>query len=191
MKIITLVLCLACISGLRAQDYDKLAQLTCDCLATKDPTGMDFKTAQIEMGLCLIGVAQESGVDVDFSKPEAMRGLGEKVGVKMAGICLETLLKFTGKQALAAEAVEERQQVAGTIKTVETDGFVFVTLKESNGRETKFLWLRYFEGSDDFVESPKKLTGKYVTLTYSEVECFVPKAKGYFKQKEITSLTVN
>jgi hypothetical protein len=187
MKIIGLIICLLVTAPLQAQDYDKVAQATCDCISQKDLSGMELNVLQAELGICLIEAAKNGGVEMDFSNPDAMRGLGEQIGMKMAGLCLDKLLAFTGK---GPQTSEVKVQLEGKVKSVDVGDFVFLVVKESSGRESKLLWLRYFEGSDSYVENPKKLSGKDVIVEYKEIECFVPKAGAYFKQKEITSLQV-
>jgi hypothetical protein len=188
MRVVCVLFCSALVVAAQAQDLDKVAEQTCECMKKKDPSKIEASMLQAEMGLCLIEAAQEQGLDMDFSNADAMRSLGEKVGIKMASICLENLMKFAG-QDIGGDRVNE-EMVEGTVKSVETGDLVFIVLKETSGRESKFIWLRYFEGSDEFVENPKKLAGKNVVITYAEIEYYVPKAKDYFKQKELKSLKI-
>jgi hypothetical protein len=166
--------------------YKKIAQETCDCINSKDLTGATRKSVEMSLGLCMIEKIQNASIQIDIQDPEQMRSFGEKVGIQMAPICPSIFAYFTDEQPEAAPTFES---VNGKIKAIEEGDFLTVILKDSNGKETKLLWLRYFTGSDDYLENPKSLIGKQVSIKYQLIEAYMPKAKGYFSFKEIVEMT--
>lgn len=139
------------------------------------------------MGLCLLESAQATGMELDMSDAGAMRSLGEKVGMQMAGICPEVFSSFM-EDGGGQEEESEMVTITGKVKSVDDGDFLTISLKEDSGKEHKLMWLRYFPGSDEFQDDPKKLVGKRVEITYQSLECYQPKAKIYYNNKEITNL---
>lgn len=190
MKYVLPLLLLVACSTAYSQDYQQLAKKTCECAAEKNLAGQTQKQVQVALGLCMLEAAKAENFDIDLSDPDAARGLGEKVGVQMATECPEVFSAFTKQMTEESDEAEEFE-VQGKIKSVELGNFAFVVLKEEAGKEGKYLWLRYFQGSDDFLTDPKKLVGRKVKIRFKNIECFLPKASGYFMQKEITGIEIN
>lgn len=120
---------------------------------------------------------------------ETGRILGQKIGLKMATYCPDYLMKM-GTAAQGNPAQEPTYQLVGKILSVEQGEFISYKLKDNEGKVHKLLWYQHFIGSDEFTDEPKKLVGKEVTVSVKDVECYVPKAKGYFSIKEIVALTL-
>lgn len=171
-----------------AQDeiYKTVAKETCECFDKRKAEVKNQQEAEMALGICMITSAQTNKVDVDLTDEEVMRIFGEKVGIQMAFICPTAF-------DLLMNSDEEVPPVGltGKIKSVEVDEFLSVILKEESGKEHKLLWVRYFPGSDDFKDNPKKLIGKNVTVEYETTECYFPKMKAYYSSKEIRDLKVN
>jgi len=173
-----------------AQDYQKLAQETCDCISKKDLKDANKKSIEMALGFCLLEVIQQNGIELEITDPKAMRSFGEKVGLQMAPLC-PSVFGYLIDEANKTESDKPQvSSLSGKIKSVEEDGFLFVTLKEDGGKETRLIWLHYFNGSDDYLTNPRKLIGKKVTIEYQSTECYLPKIKGYFAYKEITNLEI-
>jgi hypothetical protein len=173
--------------GQTAEVYKTMAAETCACIEKR---GLDYsKKNDVEMalGLCLLESIQKNKIDVNISDGEAMGELGEKVGLQMAPICPKVFESFIAA-AGEDEGEDEVIEITGKVKSIEEKEFLYVNFKEDSGKEHKLLWLRYFNGSDDFVEDPKKLVGKKATITYRNFECYQPKAKIYYNNKEIIDL---
>jgi hypothetical protein len=186
-----LFICCLATSLVHGQDLDQIADKTCTCITAKKLEGQSTKQIEMAFGLCMLEAVQQTGYEIDLSNPEATRQLGEKVGVKMASKCPSAFAGLTEQLAEMSSDEPETLSVHGKIKAVEVSDFVFVVVKETDsGKEGKYLWLRHFSGSDEFAGNPKKLVGKTVTLSYRNLECYVPKASGYFNQKEITDLKI-
>lgn len=186
-----LTLFLVCISFvLTAQEdiYKIIATETCECITKKNVDVKNRSEVEMALGLCMMESFQAHEVDIDVSDEQAMTKFGEKVGMKMAPICPTVFASFIGDEEPEEPSAIE---LSGTVKSIETGEFLFLVFKESSGKEHKLLWLRYFPGSDDFKDEPKKLVGKKMTITYQEMECFFPKLKAYYNAKEILSLKLD
>ena len=131
-------------------------------------------------------------LNVDFSDQAALQAMGQKVGMKMAATCPETMMKIAQVQSAPAApgAAEPVSRLEGTVVDVQGDEFTFLSVKDAGGRTQKFLWLRYFEGSDAFLSNPKALIGKKVLLSYAPLETFSLKLNEYLKRNEIKTLEV-
>jgi hypothetical protein len=178
--------------------YKTIAKETCECLAKKN---YDYATAgkaevQMTLGLCMMESAQRNKLTMDIGNTQAMTELGQKVGLQMAPLCPEVFKAFLNTEEQAEEPMEEEDDteyftLSGKVKSIEEKDFLYVTLKEASGKEHKFIWLYYFEGSDDFKDDPKKLVGKDVSITYILLEVFQPKSKVYYNLNIISGLEMN
>src|SRR5690606_3010897 len=78
--------------------------------------------------------------------------------------------------------------ISGKITKVEGADLITYHIKSDDGKTYKVVWYRNFEGSEELVDDPKSIVGKKVTITVEDVECYIPKAKGYYSVKEIRRL---
>lgn len=169
-----------------AQDaFDKMAQETCACINKHDLSKLTKDDIETKLGLCMIEAASNQNYDIDTTDPEAGRKFGEKVGAKMATICPKVFVYLLDEDRTPAEPTKK---IAGTIKKIVEGEFNYLIVKDSNGREVKFIWLRYFKGSEELLENISKLEGKKVTIAFEEIECYSPQAKTYLVLKEIREL---
>jgi hypothetical protein len=177
--------------------YKTIAKETCDCLAKKN---FDYKKAgkaeiQMALGLCMMESAQRSNLTIDPTNMQQMTELGQKIGLQMAPICPEVFQAFTedAEKLMGQEEEEEDPEfftLSGKVKSVEEKDFFYINVKESTGKENKFIWLYYFDGSDEFKDDPKKLIGKDVTITYMLLEVLQPKSKVYYNLNVISGLEI-
>ncbi|NOS91922.1 MAG: hypothetical protein HOP30_08365 [Cyclobacteriaceae bacterium] len=169
-----------------AQDvFDKMAQETCDCINKNDLSKLTKDEIETKLGLCMIEIAGNQKYDIDVSDAEAGRKLGEKVGAKMATVCPKVFVYLLDDER---KPTEPTKKVEGTIKKMIEGEFTYLLIKDSNGREVKLIWLRYFKGSEELLEKSGKLEGKKVTVSFEEIECYSPQAKSYLVLKEIREL---
>jgi len=198
-KTTALILTLLSAVTLNGQEVlDKIAGDACSCMAAKDLSPTDQEALQMEVSMCLmqkIGNYQsqlQEQLNVDFSNQAALQEMGQKVGMKMASICPETMMKIAQVQASGSGSVsvESVSRLEGTVVGVEGDEFTLIAVKDAGGRTQKFLWLRYFEGSDAFLKNPEALVGKKVRLSYAPLEAFSPKLNEYLQRNEIRSLEI-
>lgn len=188
------------VQGQSDEVYKTIAKETCECIGQKN---YDYNTAskaeiQAALGLCMMESAQRNKIELDMSNLEAMTRLGEKVGTQMAPICPEVFKAFMDDAVEDIETDESMEEdeteyftVAGKIKSVEEKDFVYVTLKDASGKEHRFAWFYYFEGSDEFKANPKSMIGKDVTITYILLEVFQPKTKAYYNLNILSGLQKN
>jgi len=177
---------------------EKIAQDACDCLSGKDLSGKEQQEIQMEMSRCLmqkVGNYQselQDQLDVDVTNQQAMQELGQQIGMKMVNKCPDLMMQMAQVQGGGQKDLdtEKMYQVEGVVAGIEGDEFTYVVVKDDSGRNQKFLWFRYFEGSDPFVQDPQTMVGKKVQLTFSPVECYSPKLNEYFKRNEIRALKI-
>jgi hypothetical protein len=189
-KITAIALFLSFTVTVNAQEdiYKTIAQETCDCVSKRGIDTSKRNEVEIALGLCMLESIQAHDVDVQLTDEAAMTAFGEKVGLQMAPICPLLFSAFMGD---AEEEGVEVLELAGKVKSIEMDEFLFIILKDDSGKEHKLLWFRYFPGSDDFKSDPKKLVGKSITVVYENQECYFPKTKTYRDSKEIRDLKLN
>jgi hypothetical protein len=187
-KILVVIICLAGFT-LSAQDdvYKIIANETCECLKTRDISKLKSRSeVEMVMGICMLESAGRQNLDMDLTDREAMRKVGEKVGVQMVLICPDAFKKVL----VEGESEPEPEWFTGQVKSVDVGEFVYLNFKEESGKEHRLIWTRYFPGSDDYQDNPKKLVGKKVRVLFQTVEYFSPKMKTYYLAKEITNLQV-
>ena len=170
--------------------YNTVAQETCDCITKQKTAKQTKEQVEAALGICMLESISKNKVNVETTDGDAMRAFGQKVGAKMAPICPSVFKVFLGDSDDKSENANEEKSVAveGKIKGIETDGLLYLIVKEDSGNEQRIVWLSYFEGSDGFVTEPKKLVGKNVSLKYRTIQYYVPKAKGYLSLKEVVAL---
>ena len=192
MKKFFLFLWLALPVKASAQDVYKLvAQETCDCITKKDLSSATKKSIELSLGLCMLESIQKNNIDVEVSDGVAMRGFGEKVGLQMAPLCPNVFSFLTRDETEQRENSLQFFTVSGKIKSIDESDFLFLNLREESGKETRLIWLQYFKGSDDYIAEPRKIVGKKVSVKYQPIECYLPKAKGYYSYKQIIELPVD
>lgn len=192
---LTFLLLLGLYMPLSAQDLmDKLADEACTCISKKDVEKMDADQLQMQLGFCIMESVgahadefQKQYGDLNFSDSDAMTKLGEQIGMKMAFKCPTVLMKMASVQTEVATmpAPGVVEELTGTVKAIDGDEIAQVTVVDESGRTHKFLWLRYFNGSDRFISEPGKVIGSKVKVTFETIEAYSPKAREYYDRKEI------
>jgi hypothetical protein len=173
----------------QAQDdvYKTIATETCECVSKRNIDTSKRSEVEMALGLCMLEGIQTHDLGIDITDDAAMSKFGEKVGLQMAPICPSLFTVFMEDPQEEKEVLE----LTGKIKSVETNEFLFVILKEDSGKEHALLWFRYFPGSDEFKDDPKKLVGKKITIVYQDIECYFPKQKAYNHAREIVELKIH
>ena len=95
--------------------------------------------------------------------------LEELVGMKMAGICPEEVLKLTNP---SDEYEDLWSYASGTITKIETEQFIVFSLKDDSGKTSKFYWLYCIESEIDLETEHENLVGKKVDLYYYQSDLF-------------------
>jgi hypothetical protein len=78
----------------------------------------------------------------------------------------------------------------GVFKRIDSKGFNYFVITDQNKSEKSFLWLQEFPGSDKFFGDNTKFIGKKLKIEWKEIEVYLPQAKGYYKVKEITGISL-
>ncbi len=188
------------------KQYELVADAACDCATKKDLKSLNKEAMSMELGMCMLSalevLPEKDRKNFDFSVPEKARGLGEKIGMKMAYKCPKIMLSVgTAMQEDGGNEVKNvppppppppplsTVSVEGKIKEVIEGDYVTVLLVEKDGREHKLIWANHFEGEAPFVANPQGLKNKDVSVKYYMLERYVPKMREYFSLKHISSLT--
>jgi hypothetical protein len=179
----------------------KITDSICDCLSKKDlsvvKNAEDANKVFMECFLSnvnlLMDLAQER--HVDFSDQVAMRNLGLDIGKELVKENCAAFMKLSMKMAGEEKPVEMAGGTSGVtggrLTRVDTKDFRYFVISDANKRESSFIWLHYFPGSEKFIENPGKYVGKDLKINWQETEVFLPAAKGYFKIKEITGIVAD
>jgi hypothetical protein len=157
----------------------------------KDAAMTCFTTGTMEH---IVQLAEERHLDITDQK--AMRGLGVEIGKELLKQKCASYITFAKISAQEDENVLDEAAVkefstSGKLLKVDKKDFIYITIKDQSNREHNFIWLEYFEGSENFFgDKLNTLVGKDVTISWIEKEVFLPKANNYFKLKEINGITI-
>ncbi len=130
-------------------------------------------------------VANERNVQMDDHV--AMHQLGIDIGKNLLNMKCGAFLKLAVKM-VPGKTQGDESEVSGTFKRIETKGFNYIIILGADNTEKSFLWLHQFVGSEKFMNGGAAYVGKKVSISYKEMEVYLPAAKGYYKVKEIASL---
>jgi hypothetical protein len=176
----------------------KAAEDICGCLSKvkydsskvqeyKDAAMNCFTTGAMEH---IVQIAEERGLDV--SDQSAMRDLGVEIGkelLKQKCASYFEFAKISAKEKNGEEDAVKEKVTSGKVLKVDKKDFVYITLKDASNREHNFIWLEYFDGSENFFgEKLNSLIGKEIAISWIEKEVYLPKANNYFKIKEISKI---
>ncbi|MBK0380619.1 type 2 periplasmic-binding domain-containing protein [Mucilaginibacter segetis] len=194
--LLLLVLPFVFISHLKAQDKpgpaeQKLLDSLCNSMnrldlskiTTPEQANDAFMSCFLNYADLLTDVAEELGLN--FTDDAAGEKVGELIGKELMKQKCGAFLKLAAILAKKGDT-PVALTTTGTFKRIDNKGFNYIVLTDSNGNEKSFLWLRQFPGSEKFI-APTALTGKKLTITWQEMEVYLPQAKGYYKVKEITA----
>ncbi|MCD8741879.1 hypothetical protein LT679_14785 [Mucilaginibacter roseus] len=173
-----------------------LTDSLCNCVSKLDMSKINTKQQALQEYTGCIGqnlpllqnVAQEKGYDMN--NIEQMRTLGIEIAQILAKQKCSSFLKLS--LLLAEKAAKNEISggiTAGTFKRFDVKGFNYVVLSE-NGSEKSFIWYKQFPGSEELMKPASALVGKKISLNWVDVEVYLPAAKGYYKVKEITGISI-
>jgi hypothetical protein len=186
-----------------AQDSElmqKTADTICKCMskanlkdnATQQDLQDAFMTCFATAGMTyVLQLAEERKVEITDQK--AMEGLGMEIGKELLKQNCQAFIKYsviTAKRDNEGEAAV--QQTEGILSRVDNKDFRYLVVKDKSGREQSYIWLDYFDGSDDLTgDKIKNFIGKKVTISWKEREVYLPSAGNYFKIKQIAGFTIS
>jgi hypothetical protein len=165
-------------SSIFAQDYlTKITYQSCECLSSIEDT-TDKDQFNLELGLCIIDASmpykkelkKDHDIDLENINEDGTR-LGELIGLKMAGICPEEILKVANGGD--DENYDDLSSyISGTVTKIEKEQFVVLSIKDDSGKTTKFYWIYYIDSNVDLETEYTSLVGKKVDLYYYESDLF-------------------
>jgi hypothetical protein len=166
------------------------AEFVCTCFDGKVEQG-EAQNPQMALGTCMITFLEKDRAraeamlgPISYSDVPGMTRIGEKLGLKMAVVCPESLIK------LAGEVSEENTggEIRGTLASVSfSTQIVEVVIKEDNGRLVEFYWLGYFPGAELLLQKIN-FAGKQMTVTYENQDVFSGMKQEYITRRVITEL---
>jgi hypothetical protein len=129
---------------------------------------------------------------LDLTDQKAMENLGMEIGKELLKQNCKTFIKYSVLTTKENDESDAVQKTEGTLSRVDNKEFRYLVVKDKSGREQSYIWLDYFEGSDDFVgDKIKNFVGKKITLSWKEREVYLPSAGNYFKIKQITGISIS
>ncbi len=173
------------------EEMDKMSKSVCECITKKQVSFTNRKEMEIALGLCMLEGIQELKLNVSITDGDGMEKFGQKIGIRMVGICPKVFESFISEKANESDNKERDTEISGTVKEVEISNTVTLVIRDESGKYSRLLWLHYAIGSDGYTTEPKKLLGKKISATYKIVDVYSPKQKGYVTTKEITGFKVN
>ncbi len=194
-----LILCLFVFLVIKtySQDYmDVIAKQSCDCL-DKVPDTLETDQFNMKLGLCMIEAAnpykkqikKDYGINLDNIDTEGEK-LGRIIGMKMATVCPNSLIKLTKKPSSKSEAKNEEKTAEGLITKIENDFFVVFSLKDDQGKTTKFYWLTFVDADLELTNKYHSLLGETAKITYKVQDFFDPKIEEYRSYNIISKVAI-
>jgi hypothetical protein len=173
---------------------NKMTDSLCDCVSKLDFSKITNKEEAIAAYTDCIGKHTDifSALAIerkeDIMDQAAMRQLGLVIAKNLMAKNCAPFVKLSLLTVKKDGVVTN--STTGTFKRVDLKGFNYMVLTDNDNQEKSFLWLRQFPGSENYMNGATKLTGKRLKIGWQELEVYLPQAKGYYKIKEIVSISV-
>jgi len=134
--------------------------------------------------------------DIDMDQIDVYgEKLGMLIGVKLASVCPNTLLRVTklsnAGNAEEPEEIDDIQIVNGRVTKIEDEQFVIFSVKDETNRVSKYYWLSGIESDFDITSDYMELLNKDVIITYESIELFDPRIQVYRQFKIISEIKVD
>ncbi|MBS1526553.1 MAG: hypothetical protein JST19_12935 [Bacteroidetes bacterium] len=132
---------------------------------------------------------------VDMADMDAMKRVGMDLALDLFKVKCEKFTELSKKMAMQVAQKEiageaNGDAMIGTFKRIDKKGFNYIVVADAHNNEKPFLWLRQFPGSESFMNGAAQLVGKKISISWKEIEVYLPDAKGYYPVKEITGITI-
>lgn len=162
-----------------SQDYmDEIATKACECLTTVSDT-LEPDRFNMEIGLCMYEAATpykkqlKKDYNIDLNRIDTQgEELGRIIGLKMASICPDALLKMANRFNSESTTELSESEFEGQIVGIDENKFVEFSVKEESGKITKFYWFTYVESNIELAINYKTLTDKFVRITFISQDYF-------------------
>lgn len=189
-----------------SQKYmDDIAEKACGCLHSVSDT-LATDDFNMKLGLCMIEAATpyqkqlKKDYGIDFNKiDEQGAELGRIIGMRMVSVCPEALVKMASRvKGEESEGVEELEVTdvnentyVGTITQVDNSQFVVFTVKNSEGKLSKFYWFGFISSNTELTADYTNFKGKSVMITFVQKEYFDPRIGEYRMMNIIESMNIS
>ena len=180
MKIKILIILFVSISNITfSQDYmDDIATKGCECLKSL-PDSLENTRFNMELGACMIEAAKtykkklKRDYDIDFEKIDTQgEELGRLVGIRMATICPDILVKAAERSNKSKEEDVAKNIIEGKVTNIIDDKFVEFSIKDENGKVSKYYWLTFIESNVELTNNYKSILDENVRITFFTQEFF-------------------
>lgn len=181
------------------QDYiNKILEKSCECSEKLSDT-LSIDQYNTALGFCIIEAAmpykkqlkKDYGIDMDNIDTEGEK-LGKIIGIKMVAFCPKTMQKITSRTSGSRTQTtgDSELKITGQITKIEYDHFVVFSVKDDNGKITKYYWLTFIDSNVELMSNYTNLVGDSVEITYRKDEYFDPKIEQYRQYFIITKLRI-
>lgn len=199
-KIIISSLFLLISSFIFAQDYmDKITENTCEC-TIKIPEDVSNQEYTARLGVCMLEAAvpyeekllKDYGIDMKKIDTQGEE-LGRIIGMKMAGKCpsviakMSSMLNENGEVELESDFIN----LEGEVTAINKSKFVEFTIKDEQGKASKYNWLGVIKSDLDIENEYETLIDKKVKITFKKQKYFDPRINEYKLFKIINSINLN
>ncbi len=172
---------------------EKVEASACDCLSKQEVKKSIASEFMPMIQKCLQQSLIENALELqkqglDLTNQTQLTAYGEKLGAKLAISCSK-FKELTRSFMEQSSTTVKTQTSTGTFVRVEKEGLAKLVFKEIGGKEVFFIWFNNFTNSEKFMtKSVTSAVGKSFTITWTEIEMYVPKAEGYYTVKQILSV---
>jgi hypothetical protein len=199
---------------------DKVANAACECINnTELDQNMNQQDAEMFLAQCM-GPSIMQNMDAlmkemklkEFNQESGYQ-IGMEVGKKLGAMCpkfieLSVIMARNANEEVPVEEEYDESESDSELESeyVEEDAELVVIqgrfVREEGGAqryivvsvdgvEEKFLWLYFFDGSDDIVADPSFYLNHEVYVEYTTIEMFDGISRSYFPAKVLVSLLNN
>ncbi len=186
-----LIVCFSLGAEAHVEPLRAITERSCTCIEKLDMSKLkNSEQRNMQLGLCVIKSAKgfekylkaEKNIDLErIGDSDHGTRLGYLFAVEAAGVCPETLAKFTGDTEGSFEGT-----VAGRVTEVSSTSYTRLTVEDAAGKPTTLYWLFNFENSNLVLKSLNEKNARF-EFTYVEKEIFFYARKEYHKVKIITA----
>lgn len=177
---------------------DSLITKMCDCITKSKKAMTNQEDVQLLVMECMLEGAGDNAMEmfealgIDGNDEGAAQKFGQALGMQLVTKCpkfLELMAPVINKKTKteAGTSDEAAGTSEGNFLKLELDGYQFLVI-EAAGKQSKFLWLRQFPNSLTLPELLATKKGNKVTVSWKNIEVYVPKMKEYIRFREITAL---
>lgn len=181
----------------------KVAASICNCLEKNhvEKAGTEEEMQQIFLQ-CIFDSASSVIGDVLTSSDGDMKQnseeFGQKIALELMNSGCQPFIQMSVKLAKGSMGADDEtdakpalKSVDGVITKVEEKDFLYITIKQSTGREIMLIYMDYVDGSDGWIkDAAVKLANKSVSASYTESEIYQPKIKDFANLKVLKKLEI-